>query len=1013
MSAPGGRGFGGNRGTSRGGRGFGDRGGYRGGRGPGGAGRGGGGGRGPVQEEVQIYVPPDKVIPAPDARVAEVEDAIQKSAGGPAALAALTLTEGFPHRPGYGTRGTPVKLWANYVEMIPPPDLMLYRYDIAVSPSAAGKKLTQIVRLLLETEALAQFRSDLITDFKSTLLSCRKLESDEFLVRIRYRAEDQDEPREEATQYQARVRYTNALSTAQLVDYLESTNLSQPLDDMQPLVQGLNIFLNHYAKSTGALATIGASKTFSLGPSAAKWDLGAGLTALRGYFTSVRLATCRILVNVNVSHGAFYEAIPLEQLISKYGAAHNYNKGRLEKFFGKLRIRTTHLPEKKNKAGQIVHRVKTIFGLANKNDGHGLAHPPRVSEYGAGPKDVEFWLDNPSQSSSSSIAAKGGGKKKGKTGGPSGAPKPALGGRYISVYDFFLQTYNIAVANPRVPVVNVGNRANPTYLPAQVCHVMPGQNSKSKLDAGQTQQMIRFAVRRPGDNATSIVQEGLETAGLSPRTNALLTDFNFSVPPKLITVTGRVLIEPKVNYKQKTASVRLGSWNMVNFKFNTAGSLKNWSYVMVSTPGKRDAFDEQGLTEVIGKFHRTLLDVGITASQPVKGKRISITGPDDPQLENTIKSAANAKFALLFIVLPSDNASEYYRIKQYADVKYGIHTICSFGDKLAKERGQDQYFKNVALKFNLKLGGINQLVDNSRLGIINADKTMVVGIDVTHPSPGSTSNAPSVAGMVASVDRWLGQWPAVLRIQGQARDEMVTDLGDMLKSRLKLWKEKGKHPAFPENILIYRDGVSEGQYSKVMNEELPLLRSACKDVYPVPDQKKGLPNITIIVVGKRHHTRFYPTQLEQSDKLNPKPGTVVDRGVTMARNWDFFLQPHSALQGTARPAHYYIVLDEIFTRHYKTAVPAPFKNVADVLEDLTHTMCYLYGRATKAVSLCPPAYYADIVCERARCYLNDVFDTPTHSAAPSVAGSAQGRESLVGNEDVLIHPKLRDSMFYI
>lgn len=30
---------------------------------------------------------------------------------------------------------------------------------------------------------------------------------------------------------------------------------------------------------------------------------------------------------------------------------------------------------------------------------------------------------------------------------------------------------------------------------------MPGQNSQSKLDPAQTQQMIRFAVRKPWENA--------------------------------------------------------------------------------------------------------------------------------------------------------------------------------------------------------------------------------------------------------------------------------------------------------------------------------------------------------------------------------------------------------------------------------------------------------------------------------------------------------------------------------
>lgn len=43
--------------------------------------------------------------------------------------------------------------------------------------------------------------------------------------------------------------------------------------------------------------------------------------------------------------------------------------------------------------------------------------------------------------------------------------------------------------------------------------------------------------------------------------------------------------------------------------------------------------------------------------------------------------------------------------------------------------------------------------------------------------------------------------------------------------------------------------------------------------------------------GKRHHTRFFPTEQENADKDgNPKPGTVVDRGVTSVYHFDFFLQ---------------------------------------------------------------------------------------------------------------------------
>ncbi|SPO04369.1 uncharacterized protein DNG_07054 [Cephalotrichum gorgonifer] len=185
---------------------------------------------------------------------------------------------------------------------------------------------------------------------------------------------------------------------------------------------------------------------------------------------------------------------------------------------------------------------------------------------------------------------------------------------------------------------------------------------------------------------------------------------------------------------------------------------------------------------------------------------------------------------------------------------------------------------------------------------------------------------------------------------------------------------------------------------------------------PPVDQKAGLPRITIIVVGKRHHTRFYPTTTEDADRGSNAPaGTVVDRGITEASTSDFFLQPHTAIQGTARPAHYIVILDEIFRHRYKKGVPLPpgHRNISDVVESLCQALCYTYGRATKAVSICAPVYYADILCERGRLYLKDEFDaTPEPSTAGSVAGGA-GQGRVIGSGAVEAHPKLRNSMFYI
>ncbi|KAK3367913.1 ribonuclease H-like domain-containing protein [Podospora didyma] len=96
---------------------------------------------------------------------------------------------------------------------------------------------------------------------------------------------------------------------------------------------------------------------------------------------------------------------------------------------------------------------------------------------------------------------------------------------------------------------------------------------------------------------------------------------------------------------------------------------------------------------------------------------------------------------------------------------------------------------------------------------------------------------------------------------------------------------------YTKTIIIYRDGVSEGQYQHVINDEYAHFKNVCESVYT--KVKKSPPKIAIIVT------------------TTPAPaGTVVHRGVTNQFMWDFYLQARKAIKGTARPAHYAFVMDD-------------------------------------------------------------------------------------------------------
>ena len=126
--------------------------------------------------------------------------------------------------------------------------------------------------------------------------------------------------------------------------------------------------------------------------------------------------------------------------------------------------------------------------------------------------------------------------------------------------------------------------------------------------------------------------------------------------------------------------------------------------------------------------------------------------------------------------------------------------------------------------------------------------------------------------------------------------------------------------------------------------------------------------------------------------------------VDQARNWDFYLQSHTAIDGTARPAHYFVLLDEIFKNHTLQELPRPFENPSDYLYSITHNMCYLFCRATTSVSIPPPVYYADIACERGRRWNSRVFDS-------SQSEVSDGNE--LEDRDVKVDDYLTKKMFYI
>ena len=103
----------------------------------------------------------------------------------------------------------------------------------------------------------------------------------------------------------------------------------------------------------------------------------------------------------------------------------------------------------------------------------------------------------------------------------------------------------------------------------------------------------------------------------------------------------------------------------------------------------------------------------------------------------------------------------------------------------------------------------------------------------------------------------------------------------------------------------------------------------------------GQPKFVVVVASKRHHIRFFPKPNDRvgADRNgNPVPGTLVEKDVTHPFENDFYLCSHSAIQGTARPVHYHVLLDEVGLS-------------TNQLHAMIYEQCYAYIRSTTPVSL--------------------------------------------------------------
>ncbi|KKY15039.1 putative eukaryotic translation initiation factor 2c [Phaeomoniella chlamydospora] len=521
-----------------------------------------------------------------------------------------------------------------------------------------------------------------------------------------------------------------------------------------------------------------------------------------------------------------------------------------------------------------------------------------------------------------------------------------------SVYDYFRRKYNVTLRHHNLPLCEMTKKG--VMYPIEVIQVSQGNKYNYKLDELQTSNMIKFAVSRPHERIQAI-EEGKNL--LSWGNDRWMKHFGMEINPNMVKTKARVLPNPQIEFggNQRHNPGTSGRWDLRGKRFFALPGNPLVSWGIGFFPRTLNSAQRTNFAQALMKQYK-----GHGAT--VNNEPFMMDLPQDPvQAAAQLFTSTGNRFRqvpqILVFVVQNKDSWHYHRIKRATDCYHGV--VSQVVQSQQASKGNPQYLSNVLMKFNAKLGGStckahaqHKGYDGLRAG------TMFIGCDVSHPSPGSEQ--PSTAALTMSIDRPATRYAAAVQSNGH-RVEMVTEANfkSMLKPLVTYWISNVAAGRSPTQVFYMRDGVSEGQYQQVLQQEVPRINAVMREVC---GGKPWEGQITVIIASKRHHVRAFPDGRSGDRFGNPLPGTLVERDCTTPHDWDFYLYSHTALQGTSRPVKYTVLRDDA-------------KHSPNHLQNLIYDQCYQYIRSTTSVSLHPAVYYAHLASKRAKAH----EDTPDAS----------------------------------
>ncbi|BET00951.1 aubergine [Nesidiocoris tenuis] len=494
-------------------------------------------------------------------------------------------------------------------------------------------------------------------------------------------------------------------------------------------------------------------------------------------------------------------------------------------------------------------------------------------------------------------------------------------GTQVRYVDYFRERYQIQIrfkdqplliSRPKEKLRVTTKNENVVLIPELCC--LTGFTDKMRADFKLMSAVAKYTRIGPEARMEKIESFMKRLYSCTEAANELQS-WNMSFNPTLVTFQGRVLPEELIrvgNGRALNLDLKKGEFPISRANLFDPNKLNKWAIIY---PGRIHRSEIEAFLQTL---HGSCSSFGFQISQPLHEP---LPNDNSSGYVQAIEQLYNKGATLVMCIVMNQREERYSAIKKKCYVNRSIPCQVVLAKNVSKNNRS--VCSKIGIQLSCKIGGSPWMVDVPPIG-----PTMLVGYDVFHDK----AKKKSYGALVASINNTWSRYCSAVEAH-DAGSELSDFVSVSLLKAFQLYLSHNNNVK-PIKIIMYRDGVGEGNLRYCLEHEVKEIVKKLKEFYP----NSEVP-LTFVVVSKRINTRIFCSY------GNPPPGTVADSEITLPTMYDFFLVSQAVNQGTVSPTNYNVIYDAL-------------KLKPDQIQRITYKLCMMYYNWSGTIRVPAPCQYA-------------------------------------------------------